>query len=120
MHRDFPKVDLSTPFLEVLAAMTSGRLGMTTVLREGCLQGVISDGDIRRAVGKTQSSQGNPLELLAADFMTKNPVTISGDLLAIEAAGIMEARKITFLVVAQNGEPHGVLHIHDLLAAKVI
>jgi arabinose-5-phosphate isomerase len=52
--------------------------------------------------------------------MTRKPVTISGDLLAIEAAGLMEARKITFLVVEEGGYPKGVLHIHDLLAAKVI
>jgi len=120
MHTTYPSVGEATPFFEVLSAMTSGRLGMTTVLKDGGLCGVISDGDIRRAVGRMQSTQGNPLELAAADFMTRNPVTIGGELLAIEAAGIMEARKITFLVVAEGNVPQGILHIHDLLAAKVI
>lgn len=120
MNIKYPVVEASTPFFEVLSCMTQGRLGMTTVLNKGLLDGVISDGDIRRAVGKTQAVHGNPLDLLAIDIMTRNPVTIAGDLLAIEAAGIMEARKITFLVVEEGGYPQGVLHIHDLLAAKVI
>jgi arabinose-5-phosphate isomerase len=120
MHKDYPTVVETTPFFEVLSAMTTGRLGMTTVLSDGIVCGVISDGDIRRAVGRTQSTKGNPLDLVAAEIMTRKPVTISGDLLAIEAAGIMEARKITFLVVESSGYPQGILHIHDLLAAKVI
>jgi arabinose-5-phosphate isomerase len=120
MHLDFPAVEEDTPFFEVLSAMTKGRLGMTTVLKQGLVIGVISDGDIRRAVGRTQSTQGNPLQLIAGDIMTRQPATIPGDLLAIEAAGLMETRKITFLVVAEQGYPKGILHIHDLLANKVI
>jgi arabinose-5-phosphate isomerase len=120
MNLEFPAIEEDTPFFEVLSAMTKGRLGMTTVLKQGLVTGVISDGDIRRAVGKTQSTQGNPLQLIAGDIMTRSPATISGDLLAIEAAGMMETRKITFLVVEEGGYPKGILHIHDLLAAKVI
>jgi arabinose-5-phosphate isomerase len=120
MTTEFPEVEESTPFFEVISAMTKGRLGMATVVKEGRLDGVISDGDIRRAVGKAQSTNGNPLDLVASDIMTRRPVTVSGDMLAIEAARIMEARKITFLVVEKDGYPQGVLHIHDLFAAKVI
>ncbi len=120
MNTVFPGIEESAPFSEVLAAMTQGRLGMTTVLREGLLRGVISDGDIRRAVAKAQADDGNPLKLVAADMMTRKPVTIPEGLPAIEAAGIMESRKITFLVVEEQGQPKGVLHIHDLLTAKVI
>ena len=120
MTKEFPEVTESTPFFEVLSAMTQGRLGMTTVVRDGRLQGVISDGDIRRAVGKARASNGNPLDLVAGEIMTRQPVTIPGGTLAIEAARLMEARKITFLVVEQDGQPQGVLHIHDLFGAKVI
>ncbi len=120
MHSEFPVVEEATPFFEVLSAMTKGRLGMATVIQEDRMCGVISDGDIRRAVGKMQSEQGNPLDLTAADIMTRHPITISRDVAAIEAAGIMEARKITFLVVEEQGRPVGVLHIHDLLTTKVI
>lgn len=120
MTQDVPMVEPSTPFYEVLSVMTRGRLGMTTVLKDGQLDGVISDGDIRRAVGKAQTTNGNPLDLTASDIMSRNPVTIPEETLAIEAARLMEARKITFLVVAREGYPQGILHIHDLFAAKVI
>lgn len=120
MHKEFPRVGTDVRLLGALDAMTRGRLGMATVLQDGQLLGVISDGDIRRAVGRCEGGGTNPLELRAEDVMTRNPVTITGDLLAIEAARIMESRKITFLVVEEAGIPLGVLHIHDLLAAKVI
>lgn len=120
MHAVFPCVTGSDRLLAVLDAMTRGRLGMTTVLADGALQGVISDGDVRRAVSRSEGLKANPLDLSATDIMTRNPVVIPGDMLAIEAAQIMEARKITFLVVANDSVPQGILHIHDLLAAKVI
>ena len=52
--------------------------------------------------------------------MTPPPVTVERDGLAVEAARILEARKITFLVVMEQEKPCGILHIHDLLEAKVI
>jgi arabinose-5-phosphate isomerase len=52
--------------------------------------------------------------------MTAKPASIHEDALAIEAAGDMEARKITFLVATRDGKPVGVIHIHDLLASKVL
>lgn len=120
MHISFPRIEEGIPLLGVLTAMTEGRLGMAVVLKEGRLRGVISDGDIRRAVGRLEGTGANPLDLRADAIMTANPVTIPSDLLAVEAARIMESRKITFLVVEAEGQPLGVLHIHDLLTAKVI
>ncbi len=120
MHLDFPRVDGTTPLVEVLSAMTQGHLGMTTVLDANSILGVISDGDIRRAVEKSQADGTNPLDLRAVDIMTRNPVYIEPGLLAVEAARIMESRKITFLVVKEGAQPLGILHIHDLLATKVI
>jgi len=120
MHVNFPFVDPGTELVGVLASMTRGRLGMTTVLEGGKVAGVVSDGDIRRAVERAQATGVNPLALCARDIMTKNPAGISHDLLAIEAAHLLEARKITFLLVLDGDRVAGVLHIHDLLAAKVI
>ncbi len=120
MHKEFPRITRDIRLLGVLEVMTRGRLGMATVVQDGRLLGVISDGDIRRAVGRSEVDGADPLKLRAEDVMTVKPVTIPGDLLAIEASRIMESRKITFLVVEEEGIPLGVLHIHDLLAAKVI
>ncbi len=119
MHPEAPEVRSDATFIDVLRAMTAGRLGMTRVMDGGHVAGVISDGDIRRAVER--SSDGNPLSLRATDLMTVRPITIRVGTPAQEAARIMEERKITFVLVLDDQERFaGVLHIHDLLQAKVI
>jgi arabinose-5-phosphate isomerase len=100
--------------------MTEGRLGMTSVIDGGLLVGVITDGDIRRTLERAERERSNPFELSAAGIMSRNPASIEEDALALQAAGDMEARKITFLMVTRKGVPCGVVHIHDLLAAKVL
>ena len=120
MHHDYPRVEQTTDLVGVLGAMTRGKLGMTTVLEDRDLVGIVSDGDIRRAMERAQTAGINPLMLTARDIMTPQPIGVSSETLAIEAAQIMEARKITVLVVRDRGQVSGVLHIHDLLAAKVI
>ena len=121
IHEDFPRVLPEASFLESLDAMTRGKLGMTTVMKGNELAGVISDGDIRRALAKSQTQGVNPLELSASEIMTPHPVSIPSSMMAIESARVMESRKITFLVTTNTeGKIQGVLHIHDLLAAKVI
>lgn len=120
MHQDVPRCEAADPLISVLSVMTQGRLGMTTVQKEGRLVGVISDGDIRRALEKVQASGRNALELCASDLMTPHPVTTRPGLHAIEAAQVLEARKITFLIAVEEQRAVGVLHIHDLLKAKVL
>jgi arabinose-5-phosphate isomerase len=120
MHTDFPKVSSSATLVDALGSMTVGRLGMTTVLEGDRLLGIISDGDIRRALERAQLTGVNPLDLKAAEIMTPKPVSVDVRTLAVEAARILEARKITFLLVQDGDRPVGILHIHDLLGAKVI
>ena len=120
MHEDFPRVAPGTDLVETLRVMTEGKLGMTTVMDQDALLGVISDGDIRRALQGAQRQGRNPLGLTAGDIMTANPVCIAPATLAAEAARGMEGRKITFLLVKEGDRPCGVVHIHDLFAAKVI
>jgi arabinose-5-phosphate isomerase len=120
MHTDWPNVASGASLTEVLKAMTEGRLGMTSVMDGPVLSGVITDGDIRRALEKSESEKRNPLLLTAEGIMSRRPATIEEDALALEAAGNMEARKITFLMVIRKGKPCGVVHIHDLLASKVL
>jgi len=120
MHTEFPKVTPATSLVEVLSAMTLGKLGMTTVVEGGRLAGVISEGDIRRALLGAQKMRSNPLDLAAINIMTPNPIAVGPATLAVETAKIMEARKITFVIVKEGDAARGVVHIHDLFAAKVI
>jgi arabinose-5-phosphate isomerase len=120
MHTTWPRVGVSSGLTDILRAMTEGRLGMTSVMEGSDLVGVITDGDIRRALESAEREGRNPIGLQARQIMTRTPATISDEALALEAAGDMEARKITFLMVAQQGHPVGLIHIHDLLAAKVL
>ena len=84
---------------------------------DGALQGIITDGDLRRHMDGL-------LSLTAAQVMTSNPRSVAPDVLAEAALAIMNDRKITCLFVKQAPElgwpPVGILHIHDLLRAGVI
>jgi arabinose-5-phosphate isomerase len=120
MHPDCPQVAPDADLVTTLDIMTKGKLGMAIVMDADVLLGVISDGDIRRALQAAQRAKSNPLALEARHIMTAHPVTVAPDTLAVEAARFMEARKITFLLVQDGGHPCGVVHIHDLFAAKVI
>jgi arabinose-5-phosphate isomerase len=106
-----PAVDVSTPMRDVIYEMSRKGLGMTCVLMDGRLAGIITDGDLRRRMSDTPAV----LALTAGDVMTRHPVTIERSLLAAQALHIMEQRKITSLIVATgDGVVEGVLHLHDL------
>ncbi|HEU5280683.1 MAG TPA: KpsF/GutQ family sugar-phosphate isomerase [Gammaproteobacteria bacterium] len=120
MHQGeaLPLVNTSTSFKDALVEMTQKKLGTTTVVNEtGVLVGILTDGDIRRAFDK----QTNLHDMSVHAVMSKNPKTITSDLLAAEALNIMQAFKITSLVVTTaKQEPVGIIHIHDLLKAGVV
>ena len=120
MHQDWPRVAPDAPLTTILSAMTGGHFGMTSVMEGDHLLGVITDGDLRRGLETAEREGRNPLALKADQLMSRNPIRIDGAALAVEAAAKMEARKITFLMVECEGRPCGLLHIHDLLAAKVL
>jgi arabinose-5-phosphate isomerase len=113
-----PSVKPDTMFFQLVLEITGKRLGMTTVVDdENKLLGIVTDGDLRRAIEK----KGQLEKLNAKDVMTANPKTISPNRLCIEALNRMERYKITSLVVADsNKRVVGVLHMHDLLQAKII
>jgi arabinose-5-phosphate isomerase len=106
-----PIVAPSTPMRDVIYEMSRKGLGMTCVVEHGRLAGIITDGDLRRRMSETP----DVLSLAAGDMMTRNPVTITRTLLAVQALNLMEQRKITSLIVADDqGRVEGVLHLHDL------
>jgi arabinose-5-phosphate isomerase len=116
MHggKQSPVVRSDTRMRDVIYEMSSKGLGMTCVVDgDDTLLGIITDGDLRRRMERG----GEILGLSAADVMTRHPVSVSRHTLAAEALNILEQRKITSIVVAEDGEPKrvaGVLHLHDL------
>lgn len=116
---DLPCVSQEALMQEAILEMTGKRLGMTTVVdAEGCLVGVLTDGDLRRALQKAGGAL--PIEQVAA-FMTRMPKTIDREEIAAVAVEVMERRSITSLVIVDAaGRPSGVIHLHDLLRAGVV
>ena len=112
MHTDsaMPILDENADMQRVLLEMTSKRLGCVGFINSiGELTGMLTDGDLRRCLS------AQILEEKAVNIMTKNPKTISKDLLASEAMKIMHEKKITNIFVVEDNKPVGVIHIHDLL-----
>ncbi|MDM3871274.1 KpsF/GutQ family sugar-phosphate isomerase [Porticoccus sp. W117] len=120
MHKgdEVPRVSRDSSVRDALVEMTGKGFGMTTVVDEQQhLLGVFTDGDLRRAVD--QRTDINTATV--GDVMTLNCKTISRNMLAAEALGIMEDYKITALVVENDDQqPCGVLHMHDVLRAGVM
>ena len=114
-----PSVPADASTTAALLEMTRKRLGMTAVVdAAGVLQGVFTDGDLRRALDDEQTDlHATPVSKL----MGRTPKTIGADALAVEAAHLMEEFKISSLVVV-DGERRvvGALNIHDLLRARVV
>lgn len=116
MHRgeDVPLAGSDTTMADALLVMTNKRFGCVAIVDgDGVLQGVITDGDLRRHMSP------GLLDLRAAEVMTRAPKTIGADALASEAVGLMNSSAITNLFVVEDGRPVGILHIHDCLRAGV-
>lgn len=116
---DMPVVSAADPLGDVLQEMSAKGLGMTLVVDEdGRLDGVITDGDLRRLL---QDEGSSSLERTAADWMTRDPVCIDGGALATEALRLLEQSRITALPVVDNERrPQGVVHLHDLWRTEMI
>ena len=112
-----PRVYLETTLDKALFEVSTKGLGMTSVLNEaGQLQGVFTDGDLRRALDNEIDIHNTPIE----QVMTQGCITISAEILAAEALHIMEEHAITTLVaVDEQNRPVGVVHLHDILKAGV-
>jgi len=113
-----PVVAESTPLREIVQEMTRQRLGMTTVVDEaGRLVGVITDGDLRRLL----LQDADVTALTAGRLASRHPKLIAADDLAAKALEVMEAFAITSLVVVDGDQrPQGIIHMHDVLRAKIV
>ena len=113
-----PRVQPATPMSEVIYEMSRKGLGMTTVVEEGKLVGLISDGDLRRLLERHGK---HVLELTAGGCMTRSPQVVGPDIYAIAALDIMEQKKITSLpVIDESGNLQGILHLHDLWGTQML
>lgn len=118
MHKgdEMPLVNDNALMQEALLVMTSKMLGCVGVVnKDGCLVGMITDGDLRRLMSPTLPSEK------VVDVMTKNPHTITANTLIAEAVNIMNntGRGITNMFVVEDKKPIGIIHIHDCLKAGV-
>ncbi|MDH4162369.1 MAG: KpsF/GutQ family sugar-phosphate isomerase [Nitrospirota bacterium] len=117
-----PMVIEDTLIKNAIYEISSKKMGITAVVDgQGRLVGLISDGDLRRWMERTERNGENLLAKKAFEIMTKNPKVIFRDALAAEAVSIMESNSITcLLILDRDGRPEGVIHLHDLLKAGVV
>jgi arabinose-5-phosphate isomerase len=115
---EVPRVGLETAMADVLLEMTQKRLGVTAVVDgDGRLVGIVTDGDLRRAL----AAGGDVTGRLVGDVMSRHPKTIASDALAAFAVATMERHAITVLFIVDADERlTGVIHLHDLLRAGVV
>ena len=111
VHNQKPEVSPDTDIKKVIVEISAKMLGVAAVIDQGNIVGVVTDGDIRRMLSKTDTIKG----LTAKDIMSVRPKTIDFDSLAINALNLMEKNKITQLLVTQDGKYAGIIHLHNLI-----
>ena len=113
-----PMVGLEATMSQALEEISRKGMGMTAVLdAQGKAVGIFTDGDLRRLIER----EGDIRQLTITDGMTRNPRHISPDSLAVDAALIMDTHRLNHMLVANtDGILQGAVHMHDLMAAKVI
>ena len=112
-----PSVSPDASLKEVIVEITEKRMGVTAVLdKSGKLVGIITDGDLRRMLEKTE----NISQVTAKDIYSASPKTVEPSLLAVKALDIMRKHDISQLVVAEGQEYLGILHIHDLVREGIV
>ena len=115
-QNDIPQVSSSADLNKIIYEISSKRLGVTAVVDQGEIVGIITDGDLRRMLEKNT----NPQTITALDIMSKNPKTIDIKRLAVNALEIIRNNNITSILVTENGKYAGVIHLHDLLKEGII
>ena len=111
-NNQLPQVSENDSIAKVIIEISEKRLGVTAVIKDHKVVGIITDGDIRRMLSKTTKID----DFRAKDIMGKNPKTIHKEAMAVEALETMENNTITqILAVDDNDNYSGVVHLHDLI-----
>ena len=111
-----PQVTPDTNIKDVIMEISKNMLGVTAVIQEGDIVGIITDGDLRRMMSTNDSFKG----LTAKDIMSKSPKTIDNNAMAVAAMELMESNGITQIIAQENGVYSGIVHIHDLTKEGII
>jgi arabinose-5-phosphate isomerase len=111
-----PMVDPDSSIKNVIIEISEKRLGVTAVIENDTLIGIITDGDIRRMLNNRDTFS----DLTAKDIMTKNPKTIQLKAMVADALNILEDFSITQLVVENDNKYVGIIHLHDILKEGIV
>lgn len=111
-----PQVSPETSLKDVIIEISEKMLGVTAVVENSKIIGIITDGDLRRMLSKTD----NIMALTAKNIMSTNPKRIAADALAVDAMELMEENGISQLLVEDQGNYAGVVHLHDLIKEGII
>jgi arabinose-5-phosphate isomerase len=111
-----PTVQPNATIQSVIFEISEKRLGVTAVIEDDKIIGIITDGDIRRMLSKTETITG----IVARDIMTPNPKMIKSTDMVVDALNIMEDFSITQLIVADGLTYKGVIHLHDILKEGIV
>lgn len=116
-NNEKPAVFPETSLREVIVEITEKRLGVTAVVNKSNeLMGIITDGDLRRMLEKTTDIS----QIRATDILTPRPVTIAPQAMAVEALELLRKHDISQLVVTEQGQYRGILHLHDLIREGIV
>jgi len=111
-----PQVAPDTDVKQVIVEISEKMLGVTAVIENDKIVGIITDGDLRRMLTKADTFAG----LTAKDIMTNNPKVINNNAMAVEAMEMMEKFGITQIIAEEDGKYSGIVHIHNLTKEGII
>lgn len=111
-----PQVDITTDIKQVIVEISEKMLGVSVVLEDDAIVGVVTDGDIRRMLNKYDSING----LTAKDIMSSNPKTIATDVLAVHALEMMQDNGISQLIAVEGKKYKGIVHLHNLINEGIL
>ena len=117
IEKNIPSINIKSSLKHAIEEISNKKVGFTGIVdNENKLMGILTDGDLRRAILNKKN-----IDSSIEECMTKEPITLNGSEMAIEAVNIMEKFKVNcFLIVDSNKKVIGMLNINDLFESKII